>query len=261
MDRTTRVAKGIGVTLFIFLIACSDVVSAAPRAHLARSQRIERRVLVQNVRALAAGRGVVPEPLRPTVRPALSRLGRLLAFDKTLSGDHDVSCMTCHLLRFSPAALRDTDVQTTGQAVMRRLGRVPLYRAMFEAAYPGTRFDDMTFAYATNAIAGYLTANGAFDRSPWDRFLAGDDSALTVDQLVGVQRSLTRGCSSCHTGVSGSLQFHDVALAQFGLAEGAGTIVELTGPYEHAGAFQELRAFVAHYSQSERLVRSGSYGN
>ena len=29
------------------------------------------------------------------------------------------------------------------------LGRIPRYREMFEAAYPGTRFDDMTFASAT----------------------------------------------------------------------------------------------------------------
>ena len=41
-------------------------------------------------------------------------------------------------------------------AIMKRLGAIREYREMFEAAYPGTRFDDMTFAHASNAIAGFI---------------------------------------------------------------------------------------------------------
>jgi cytochrome c peroxidase len=153
---------------------------------------------------------------------------------------------------------------------------------MFEDAYPGTRFDDMTFAYASNAIAGFMIANFTFNQSPWDRFLAGDDNALTTDQLLGAQDFLTLKCSICHNGASFSdLQFHDVALAQFGPGEGFAPNpgddfgrmnatgnpadiyrfrtsplrnVELTGPYGHAGQFKELRSFVAHYSQSDSAL-------
>ncbi|HTD60265.1 MAG TPA: hypothetical protein VK679_06400, partial [Gemmatimonadaceae bacterium] len=32
--------------------------------------------------------------------------------------------------------------------------------------------------------------------------------------------------------------------------------IELTGPYGHAGQFKELRAFVAHYSQSDIALRN-----
>ncbi len=51
--------------------------------------------LENQVRALAASHGVVvPNP--PSPPPALVELGRALAFDKELSGDRDISCMTCH---------------------------------------------------------------------------------------------------------------------------------------------------------------------
>jgi cytochrome c peroxidase len=184
------------------------------------------------------------------------------------------------------AALPDSDMQGTWRGAMRRVSRIPRYREMFEDAYPGTRFEQMTFAYATNAIAGFTIANFTFDRSPWDHFLAGDDDALTTDQLLGAKDFLSLKCSICHNGSTFSDgQFHDVALAQFGPGEGVAPNprddfgrmnvtgrpadiyrfrtsplrnIELTGPYGHAGQFKELRAFIAHYSQSD--VAAGDSG-
>jgi cytochrome c peroxidase len=372
----------VAVVSVLVLTACSDgVTTTSPRSLVhARRDALDR----STRRSLAAGRGIVPLPQAPHVRPALARLGRALAFDKILSGNRDISCMTCHLpqlatgdgrslpigtggLGLGPArmlasasiiprnapplfnlhampalffdgrvsvdasgqlhtpagaqltpamtrvfefgalsaqplfpvvntqemrgstgnhlaALPDTDFQGIWSAAMKRLGRIPRYREMFEAAYPGTRFDDMTFAHATNAIAGFIIANFTFDRSPWDRFLGGDDDALTTDQLLGAQDFLTLKCSICHNGSTFSdLQFHDVALAQFGPGEGVAPNprddfgrmnatgnpadiyrfrtaplrnIELTGPYGHAGQFKELRAFVAHYSQSDIALRN-----
>ena len=72
---------------------------------------------------------------------------------------------------------------------MTRLGRMRQYRRMFEAAYPGTRFEQMTFAHASNAIAGFLTADLAFNNSPWDRFLAGNDKALSRPSSPGPRTS------------------------------------------------------------------------
>lgn len=54
----------------------------------------------EEVRRLALSRGMAPLPPPPSVRSALVELGRHLMFDKVLSGNHDVSCMTCHLPRF-----------------------------------------------------------------------------------------------------------------------------------------------------------------
>ncbi|HSB52774.1 MAG TPA: cytochrome-c peroxidase, partial [Gemmatimonadales bacterium] len=49
------------------------------------------------VRRLAAARGIgrLREPA--PIREELVELGRALVFDKILSGNHDISCMTCHL--------------------------------------------------------------------------------------------------------------------------------------------------------------------
>jgi len=180
------------------------------------------------------------------------------------------------------AAIPDNDLPSIWRALMRRLGQFPEYRALFEAAYPGQRFDDMTFAHASNAIAGFMVDQLSFNNTPWDRFIRGNDQALTAAQLAGAQTFLSLKCSICHNGATFSDdQFHDVAVAQIGPGEGDGAgghddfgrvrvtgdptdryrfrttplrNVELTGPYGHDGAIASLRAFVAHYSQSDQKL-------
>ena len=58
---------------------------------------LEASALAQEVRALTAARGIGPLERTARVRPELVRLGQALAFDKILSGNKDISCMTCHL--------------------------------------------------------------------------------------------------------------------------------------------------------------------
>jgi cytochrome c peroxidase len=182
------------------------------------------------------------------------------------------------------AAVDDADNPGLWSALMKRLGAIPQYRALFEAAYPGTKFDDMTFAHAANAMGGFIVDKLTFDNSPWDRFLGGDDKALTQEQLDGAQSFMTLKCSLCHNGATFSdEQFHDVAVNQVGPGEGDGVgghddfgrmrvtglssdryrfrtsplrNVELTAPYGHDGAFTTLRAFVEHYSESDLKLES-----
>jgi cytochrome c peroxidase len=182
------------------------------------------------------------------------------------------------------ARIPDGEYRRIWAGLMRRLGEIPEYRAMFEAAYPGTPFREMTFAHASNAIGGFLVDRLTFDGSPWDRFLRGDDRALTPGQLEGARTFMSLRCSTCHTGATLSDdQFHNVAIAQIGPGEGNGDSgrddfgrmnvtgkpadryrfrtsplrnVELTAPYGHDGAITKLGAFVEHYSDSdERLER------
>ena len=182
------------------------------------------------------------------------------------------------------AAVSDKQPQQVWNRLMDRLGRIREYRRMFEAAYPGTRYAEMNFGHASNAIAGFLIDRLAFNDSPWDRFLAGDDAALTEVQLRGARNFLTARCSVCHNGpaLTDNL-FHNVAVAQFGPGQGDGASgrddfgrmretgraedryafrtpplrnVELTAPYGHDGAFFSLREFVAHYSESDVKLRS-----
>lgn len=365
--------------------ACTDDVATAPSSTGTRALPASHTAaLAQEVRVLAAARGIVPLERPAPVRPELVRLGQALAFDKILSGNRDISCMTCHLPAFgtgdgrslsigqggtgvgparshpsgafiprnAPAAFNlhtvgplfwdgrvvvdeqgrfltparqrvnprftgafefgslsalpmfpvlsreemravegnelaevsDKQAQDVWRLLMKRLGRIREYRLMFEAAYPGTSFPEMNFGHASNAIAGFLIDRLAFNDSPWDRFLAGQDDALSEVQLRGARNFLTARCSICHNGPAFTdNQFHNVAVAQFGPGTGDGPTgaddfgrmrvtgrpedryafrtpplrnVELTAPYGHDGAFASLREFVAHYSESDVKLRA-----
>jgi len=182
------------------------------------------------------------------------------------------------------AAISDADNRAVWSGLMRRLGQIPEYRRLFEAAYPGTPFRRMTFAHASNAIGGFLVDKFSFTETPWDRFLAGDDHALSSDQLAGAQIFLTIRCSLCHNGPAFTdNKFHNVAVAQFGPGKGNGsdgrddfgrrnvTRLEedryrfrttplrnavLTAPYGHDGAIADLHGFIEHYSESDVKLRS-----
>ncbi len=176
------------------------------------------------------------------------------------------------------AAIPDEQQQQIWASIMTRLGAVREYRHMFEKAYPGTRFEQMTFAHASNAIAGFIIDKLAFNNSPWDRFLGGNDEAMTQVQLQGAKDFMSARCSICHNGPAlTDNKFHNVAVAQFGPGKGGedgsddfGRFreshvaaekyafrtpplrnVELTAPYGHDGAFFSLRDFVDHYSESD----------
>jgi cytochrome c peroxidase len=182
------------------------------------------------------------------------------------------------------AAIADGEYIRIWAALMQRLGAIPTYRWWFEEAYPGTRFDDMTFAHASNAIAGYIIERFSFDNAPWSRFLRGDDRAMTDTQLRGARVFLTNACQGCHTrsGMN-SDRFFNTVTAQIGPGAGNGpdgrddfgrinvtqnpddkykfrtpTLwnVELTSPYGHAGQYATLRQFVDHYNDPAAKLRS-----
>jgi cytochrome c peroxidase len=182
------------------------------------------------------------------------------------------------------AAIPDDDNPAIWAGLMRRIGKIPEYRRMFEEAYPGQRFERMTFAHASNAIGAFMVDKLTYANTPWDRFLAGRDNALTPKQLIGAQTFLTLKCSLCHNGSTFSDEkFHDVAVAQFGPGKGNGPSlrddfgrmnitglesdkylfrtsplrnVELTGPYGHDGASSTLQGFIEHYSDSDLKLLS-----
>lgn len=368
------------------LLGCSDgedTMAPATASTMVLSSS-DLSTLAAEVRQLTTGRGITALERPPLVRLPLVKLGQALVFDKILSGNKDISCMTCHLPALgtgdgrslsigqgatglgtarvhptgqfiprnappafnlfannplfwdgrvavdaqgrlqSPAAeritaamraafefgplsalplfpvlsreemraaggndladIKDKSPQQVWRALMVRLGGIPEYRRMFEVAYPGTSFDDMTFAHASNAMAGFLIDRFAFNNSPWDRFLAGDDNAMTDLELRGAKDFMSARCSICHNGPAFTdNKFHNVAVAQIGPGKGDGADgrddfgrmrvtglaadryafrtpplrnVALTGPWGHDGAFTDLRAFVDHYSESDLKLRA-----
>jgi cytochrome c peroxidase len=103
---------------------------------------------------------------------------------------------------------------------MARLGEIPEYVEMFEEAYEGVDFADMNFGHAGNAIAAYELQAFASNASPWDRFVGGDDCALTTGQLRGARVFLAEdagNCASCHAGAAlTDNEFHRTLAPQFG---------------------------------------------
>lgn len=79
-----------------------------------------------------------------------------------------------------------------------RLNEFQIYRDMFAAAFP----DDSDPVRPENVALSIA----AFERtlitpnSPFDRFLAGDDSALTDQQQQGMRLFADNGCAACHSG-------------------------------------------------------------
>ena len=372
----------------LWLAGCSDDTTAPgadqERAPVAAAVTPETAALAAQVRTLAAAQGITPLARPAVPRPELMALGRALAFDKILSGNRDISCMTCHLsstatvdgrsvpigqggsgtgltrthpqnkfvqrnapplfnlqampnltwdgrflltatgsvrtpsgltqaqkavFEFGPlsaqpmfptlsrsemrgdvgtnelANVADTLPQKAWKLMMARLGAIPEYRTMFEAAYPGQTFANMNFGHAGNAIGGWIMGVFASTNSPWDRLLAGRDDALTDQQLRGAVAFLGPAkCSMCHNGPTFSDgKFHNVAVPQVGPGNGDGPTgkddfgrmrvsgnlkqkyayrtpplrnVALTAPYGHDGAITSLRAWVDHYSQSDVKLRS-----
>ena len=176
------------------------------------------------------------------------------------------------------ALIDDSNLPAIWSGLMARLGAIPAYRQMFEAAYPGTPFANMTFAHASNAIGGFIVAKFEARNSPWDKFLEGDDRALDTEALRGAEVFM-RTCVNCHSGSVGSdLKFHNTALAQFGPGPRSGgngpsgvddfgrervtgfevdrfafrttplRNVEFTAPFGHTGEIVDLRDFIDHYS-------------
>ena len=102
---TSRKLSGVlAVSAAMWLAGCSDNSTAPPSETMASGGQMaaatpEVAALADTVRQLAAAAGITPVVSAPPVRPALSLLGRALAFDKVLSGNRDISCMTCHLTR------------------------------------------------------------------------------------------------------------------------------------------------------------------
>src|SRR5215217_8350240 len=96
MTRTAGVRALTACAAVLGLFGCGEESAMAP-VETAELSRTALKSLAAEVRQLTAGRGITQLQRGPHVRPALVRLGQALAFDKELSGNRDISCMTCHL--------------------------------------------------------------------------------------------------------------------------------------------------------------------
>jgi cytochrome c peroxidase len=181
------------------------------------------------------------------------------------------------------AAIADADRYGVWNALMARLRAIPAYQQQFAAAFPALGPSGHDFTHAAMAIAAFQTAALTTTNSPFDRYLARDDAALTLQQKRGALLFFGRAqCSSCHSGpLLGGNGIANTGVPQLGpgvgaaapLDHGRGGIdtfttfyrfafrvpplrnVELTAPYFHDGAYPTLAAVVRHYNDVAASLR------
>ena len=143
------------------------------------------------------------------------------------------------------------------------------YRSLFAGAFGGAQ--PVSAENLGRAIAAFertLLANN----SPFDRYMRGDRSAMTEEQVSGMQRFERVGCIKCHNGP----MFSDYKLHVMGVPDNPALPASddgaektyafrtaslrnltFTAPYEHNGMFPTLSAVVGFYEDA----RSGRSRN
>lgn len=96
--------------------------------------------------------------------------------------------------------------------VLKVLKSIPDYAKLFKKVFPDDK-DAVTYDNVAKAI-------GAFERqlvtpSRWDKFLKGDQNALTEPEKAGFALFAKFGCPTCHNGPAvGGAQFHKLGLVK-----------------------------------------------
>lgn len=162
--------------------------------------------------------------------------------------------------------------------VAEQLKGISGYREAFANAFPGDA-DPVSLGNAQKAIAVFeatlITPNAAFDR-----FLAGNEDALSPMQKAGLALFMDKGCSRCHNGIN----VGGGGYAPFGVVEKPGATflppadkgrfmvtrtpsdeyvfkvptlrnIALTAPYFHTGEAWDLRQAVAVMGASQLGIR------
>lgn len=86
------------------------------------------------------------------------------------------------------------------EIVIQTLKSMPKYVAKFEKAFPNMK-DPVTFENMAKAIADFESTLTTPD-SPFDRFLKGNQTALSEQAKQGLSLFMDKGCASCHNGIN-----------------------------------------------------------
>lgn len=230
----------------------------------------------------------MPVPDANPLTPAKIALGRKLFFDKRLSLDGTVACVSCHdpKLAFSdgrkvargiggqegtrsaPAIINrgygktffwDGRAKTLEQQALEPILN-PKELGMTEALVESRT--GLKIAEVTAALASYVRTIRSGD-SRFDRYAAGKSSALNEQEKTGL--TIFRGkarCSTCHAGPNltdenlhnTGVAFRDGKLLDKGAGEGKFKVPTLrevarTAPYMHDGSLETLEDVVDYYNR------------
>lgn len=162
--------------------------------------------------------------------------------------------------------------------IAKRVRVIPAYATMFVAAFDDvTAPEEVTITHIANALADFVGSEWRSFDSRFDRFLSGDESALSPGGKRGLDLFYGKaGCAQCHSGkLLTDHDFHALALPPFGpgrarrhdpFVRDVGRMgetdrledayrfrtpslrnVALTAPYGHNGAYPTLEGIVRHH--------------
>ncbi|MEJ5168724.1 MAG: cytochrome-c peroxidase [Arcobacteraceae bacterium] len=274
-------------------------------------------LVISLVLFLYASEPISPIPQKIEVNIQKANLGKELFFDTLLSKDGSISCHSCHLLdqggddnlQFSvgiDGKIGNINAPTVLNAVFnfvqfwngraknlqeQALGPITNHVEMghnFNELIPKmekTHYNDKFKALYQDGITSYniTDAIAEFEKTlitpnaPFDRYLMGDNQAITKDQKEGYEIFKNQGCIACHHGINigGNLYAKFGVISQL-QSESSGRFevtqneldkyffkvptlrnIELTAPYLHDGSINNLEdtvKFMAHYQLGKSLT-------
>ena len=168
----------------------------------------------------------------------------------------------------------DNDFVGIWDGVVARVQAIEAYQAQIQEAFPGQPVSDFDIVDLSNAVGAFEThAFTALD-SPFDRYLAGDRSAMSNAAKRGALLFYGRAqCASCHTGaLQTDFDFHNIGAPQVGIGRPGFEPLDigraeqtnlpkdrfrfrtpslrnarLNGPYFHNGAYEKLEDAIRHH--------------
>jgi cytochrome c peroxidase len=167
-------------------------------------------------------------------------------------------------------AIADAKDEVSAWALLvKKILALPKYQELFKASFPNTTIN---IGHLGEALAHFQSQAFFFSDTPYDRYLQGDQSALTLKQKQGMEIFFNKGrCGDCHQGEHlSALDFDSVGVPQIGPGvtdrDDLGRYqwdqdpesryafrvpplrnVAMTAPYMHNGVFQTLAQVVEHY--------------
>jgi cytochrome c peroxidase len=175
---TTSPQAELGRALFWDVRLSSDGKTSCGSCHHARDWGADRRRFPIDARGAATSRHS-PTVFNSMNQPTLRWLG-----DRKTGADQAESSMTGSMGFPSK------------EAGLQKLGELN-YLSAFRKAFPDDAepLTARNYARALEAYQATLTTP-----APFDRFLAGDDSALRTSQKAGLRAFIANGCVTCHNG-------------------------------------------------------------
>ena len=171
--------------------------------------------------------------------------------------------------------------------IVSRVRGIAGYEPLFQAAFDDVKtFQDIKIVHIANALGDFVAAEWRSFDSPFDRYVSGDEDALTAKQISGMELFFGRAnCVSCHSGpLFTDHDFHALAIPPFGPGRtrrfdphnrDVGRMSEsddledayrfrtpslrnvaLTAPYGHNGAYADLESIVLHHLSPLAGLRS-----